>query len=57
MNFEEAYIYFVIKQNRKMHHTAKGGIFVEFEWEQFFIPKEEIVMSEDKECWWDWRHE
>lgn len=54
MRFEEAYVFFVLKQNRKMHPTAPLGEFIECEWEQFFIPKEEISTSEDKECWWSW---
>lgn len=59
MKFEEAYYYFVVTQNRRMHSTApadpcKIGV-LEFEWEMFFIPKKYIEKPEEKECWWDWR--
>jgi len=63
MNFEEAYFYFVVKQNLKLHSSApadpcKLGV-LEFEWEHFFIPKEYIITIQDKECWYElgtWIH-
>jgi len=56
MEFEEAYYYFVVTQNRKKHPTAQVdpcnlGVF-EVEWEMFFIPKKYIETPEGKECLW-----